>query len=177
MTPRRSLFAAASGLLAAALAPASEIVTRSVSVNILPDGATRTRTHIEVHLTSARDVDAWSPYPIRLDEDRKIEELTGSITLPDGKTRRLKRSDLDTVGEVSDSVVASSSSYRLIRFPDAPPGSRLTLDYTVLAGPSIRPTRSGSSRRSPPPPTWLSPFAEGGRSSATTSPASRSPSR
>lgn len=135
MTPRRSFFAAASWLLAAALAPASEIVTRTVSVEILPDGATRTRTHIEVLLSSARDVDAWSPYPIRLDENREIEDLTGSITFPDGKTRRLKRADLDTVGQVSESVVASSSAYRLIRFPDAPAGSRLTLDFTVAARP------------------------------------------
>lgn len=135
MTPRRSFFAAASWLLAAALAPASEIVTRTVSVDILPDGATRTRTQIEVLLSSARDVDAWSPYPIRLDENREIEDLTGSITFPDGTTRRLRRADLDTVGQVSESIVASSSAYRLIHLPDAPAGSRLTLDFTVAARP------------------------------------------
>lgn len=135
MTPRRSFFAAASWLLAAALAPASEIVTRTVSVDILADGTTRTRTHLEVHLASARDVDVWSPYSIPLNEDCKIDELSGSITHPDGSTKRLKRSDLDTVGKVSESTLASSSSYRLIRFPDAPVGSRLTLDYTLLGRP------------------------------------------
>jgi hypothetical protein len=135
MMRRRSSFVAASALALGAFAPASEIITNTVDVDILPDGSYRTVTHLEVRMTSVRDVDAWSPYPILLDENRKLEDLTGKATLPNGTTRRLKRSDLDTRDGISASVIADSSSYRLIRIPDLPAGSTLSLDYSLLVRP------------------------------------------
>lgn len=135
MTTRLSCFAAASALLAAAVCPAAEIVERHVTLDILPDGGTRTAEHLVVRLESARDVEAWSPYAIPLDENRRLEDLSAVITRADGSMRRLGRSDLDTVGEVSESIVSSSTSFRLIRFADAEPGSTLTLDFSVRARP------------------------------------------
>ncbi len=161
MTTRRSSFAAASALLAAALCPAAEIVERHVTLDILPDGGTRAAEHLVVRLDSARDVAAWSPYAIPLDENRRLEDLSAVITRADGSMRRLGRSDLDTVGEVSESIVSSSTSFRLIRFAHAEPGSTLTLDYTVRARP-FYPTTSVLLQSSLAPTTNLLVTVRGG---------------
>jgi hypothetical protein len=152
MMRRPWFFVAASAFLAGALLPAAEITTHEVDINILPDGSYRTHTHFEVRLVTALDVDAWSPFAIPLDENHTLESLAGTIALPDGSTRKLRRSELDTAGDLSDSVVASSSSRRLIRLADVPPGSTLALDITTLTKPYY-PTGEVGGLRSPLAPT------------------------
>ena len=135
MMRRQLLFAAASAFLGVALLPAAEITTRQVEVDILPDGSYRTRTHLEVRLVTAGDIDAGSPYGIPLDENRALESLSGTVALPDGSTRKLRRSELDTAGDVSYSEIANSRSRRLIRLTDVIPGSTLALDFATLTRP------------------------------------------
>lgn len=133
--PSRSFFAAASAFLAGGLLSAAEITSHVVDVDILADGSYRAHTHLEVRLVTKGDTEAWSVIPIRLDQNRSLESLTGTVVLPDGATRKLRRSQLDTAGDVSGLLLASSSLRRVIRFTDVPPGSTIALDVTVLVRP------------------------------------------
>jgi hypothetical protein len=145
-------FAATNALLLGALLQAAEIATRRVDVHILADGSYRAHVHLEVRLATQADVDAWSPLAIPLDENCTLEDLTATVALPDGSTRKLRRSELDTAGEVDGSVVASSSSRRLIRLSDVPAGSTLALDVTTLTRPYY-PAGEVGGLRSPLAPT------------------------
>ena len=128
-------FVIASSLAAGLWAPGAEVARRDVDVEILPDGSYRTRTHLELRLASAADIGTWSPIAIPLDDTCVLEALGGTVTSADGSSRRLRRAELDTVGEASASVVASSSSWRVISLAEIPPGSLLALDYATLTHP------------------------------------------
>jgi hypothetical protein len=152
MMRRPLFFAATNAFLVGALLQAAEIATRRVDIDILADGSYRAHVHLEVRLATQADVDAWSPLAIPLDENCALEALTGTIALPDGSTRKLRRSELDTAGNVDGSVVASSSSRRLIRLSDVPAGSTLVLDVTTLTRPYY-PAGEVGGLRSPLAPT------------------------
>ncbi len=77
-------------IVGAAPLPAATLLEKSVDVEIRPDAVTE-RTHLRVRLDSARDLSEWSPYPIPLDENRELGDLTASAVQPDGKTVKVSR--------------------------------------------------------------------------------------
>ena len=88
---RRWLWCAVSCWLLAGGAPlsAATLLERSLVFDIRPDGSVLARTRLRVRLDGANDRDAWSPYPIYLDQHRTLESLTATATRPDGKAREV----------------------------------------------------------------------------------------
>ena len=115
-------------LLGAAPLPAATILERSVEVEIRPDGSVSERERLRVRLDGPGDFASWSPYPIFLNENRKLVSLSASATRPDGKTLSVPRRALDTL-EVADSgELHSSRKLRTVHFPAVPVGSVLLLE-------------------------------------------------
>ena len=120
-------------LLAAPLSAAT-ILEKSIDVDIRPDGVTE-RTHLRVRLDNAHDFSRWSPFPIALDENREMGDLSASATQPDGKVLKVSRRDLDTRQMAGEGNLHSSLAVRTVAFPAVPVGSVLALDYEVRERP------------------------------------------
>ncbi|HEY4564488.1 MAG TPA: DUF3857 domain-containing protein, partial [Thermoanaerobaculia bacterium] len=123
-------------LLVGAVPPlhAATVLEKSIDVEIRPDGVTE-RTRLRVRLDNARDFSNWSPYPIALDENREMGDLTASAIQPDGKTLKVSRHDLDTHQVAGEGNLHSSLVVRTVTFPAVPAGSVLALDYEVREHP------------------------------------------
>ncbi len=134
---RRWLWCAVSCWLLAGGAPlsAATLLERSLVFDIRPDGSVLARTRLRVRLDGANDRDAWSPYPIYLDQHRTLESLTATATRPDGKVQNVARRALDTVEHAASFELHSSRKFRTVTFPEVPVGSVLALDYEVLERP------------------------------------------
>jgi len=122
-------------LAGAAPLPAATILERSLVIDVRPDGSVVERTRLRVRLDGANDLDAWSPYPVYLDQHRTLESLTATATRPDGKVQNVARRALDTVEHAASYELHSSRKFRTVTFPDVPVGSVLALDYEVLERP------------------------------------------
>jgi hypothetical protein len=150
--PSRSSFPAASGapaltapaalpalalVLLAATAPlsAATVLQKIVEIEIRADGNLAEHTHLEVRLDAATDLNAWSPYPIFEDDNREIDAVTAWVRRPDGSTEKVGRKGLDTAELASDQLLHTSAKVRLVRFPEAPPGAVLGLDYDLTERP------------------------------------------
>lgn len=128
--------------LAAAPASAATLLERTVEVDVRADGRLEERVRLAVRLDSDDDWRSWSPYPIWLDEHRKLLDLSASVARPDGTTARVGRRDLDTVQVAGDGILHSSDRYRTVSFPaPLPKGSVLALEYAVEERPYF-PARS-----------------------------------
>ncbi len=139
MTRNRWSWSAASLLaLLAAPAPAATILERWVDVEIRPDGSTVEQTRLVVRLDSSADLSAWSTYPIYLDENRKLEEVTAFATTPEGRKVQVSRRDLDTLEYAGEGTLHTSGKFRTVTFPAVPPGSVLTVAHRVKVKPYFR---------------------------------------
>ncbi len=119
-------------------AGAATIVEKAVAIDIRPDGAVVERTRLAVRLDDPRDLDAWSPYPIYIDDHRLLTSVAASALRPDGQRLEVRRKDLDTVEYAGEDVLHSSQSFRTVSFPAVPVGSVLSLDYTIEERPYFR---------------------------------------
>jgi hypothetical protein len=104
-------------------------------VEVRTDGSVMERHHLRVRLDNAADVSNWAVYPIFLDQNREIDDLSASATRPDGKTVNVSRRDLDTHQVAASGELHSSRVIRSVTFPAVPPGSTLALDYAVREHP------------------------------------------
>lgn len=135
--PRSCCWFAAS-LLVLALAPpvrGATVLERFVDVEIRPDGSVSERTHLRVRLDEPGDFSLWSPYPVALDDNRELVDLTAAATRPDGKTLKVSRRDLDTQQVTTAGELHSSQRLRTVSFPAVPVGSVLSLDFEVRERP------------------------------------------
>jgi uncharacterized protein DUF3857 len=122
-------------------AAAATILDRSTTFVLQPDGSVAEHVQLAVRLESAQDLADWSPYPIYLDDNRKLVDLKASATQPDGKVVKVGRKGLDTA-EVADSFeLHSSAKLRTVEIPAVPPGSVFHLDYQIEEKPYF-PARS-----------------------------------
>ena len=119
---------------AASASPAT-VLKRTVDVVIDPGGKVSETYSLRVRLDSARDRDDWSPYPIYIDDNRKIDIVTAAVEKPDGSVTKVEKKALDTVNVVSGGILHDSRKYRTVAFPDAPDGSILVLTYNVTIKP------------------------------------------
>jgi transglutaminase-like putative cysteine protease len=110
---------------------AATVLDKSISVLVQTDGTVAEHTRIAVRLDSAQDLAAWSPYPIFLDENRKLLDLTAFATRPDGTVVKIGRKGQDTAELAASWEIHSSRKVRTVEIPTVPLGSVLTLDYTV----------------------------------------------
>ncbi|MEA2695665.1 MAG: hypothetical protein QOJ16_5052, partial [Acidobacteriota bacterium] len=115
---------------------------QSITVSVRADGAVAEHTKIAVRLYTARDLAAWSPYPIYLDPDRKLVDLSAHITEPGGRVVEVGRRGLD-IADIAEPEGQVSQKLRALEIPVVLPGSVFTLDYEVLEKP---PFPSGSIR-------------------------------
>ncbi|MEA2694352.1 MAG: hypothetical protein QOJ16_3739 [Acidobacteriota bacterium] len=115
----------------AAPASAATILDKSITVEIRADGSVVERTQLAVRLDSAQDFGSWSPYPIYLDENRKLVDLKAYATEPGGRVVKVGRKGLDTAEVTADFEIHSSSKLRTVEIPAVPVGSVFTLDYQV----------------------------------------------
>lgn len=139
MPKRWSLSVLVLTVVASGLSPeaarAATVLDRAVRIEIRPDGTVRERNSLRVRMDSDRDSAAWSPYVIDLDENREIESLSASVLRPDGKAETVARRALDTHDVVAAGELHSSRKLRSVRFPAAPAGSVLALDYEIKVRP------------------------------------------
>jgi hypothetical protein len=130
-----ALLALAALLAAGAPLAAATVLQKTVEVEIRGDGSVAERTHLEVRLDAATDFVAWSPYPILIDDHRELGALAAWVRRPDGSTQKVGRQGLDTADVAGEEVLHTSAKVRLVRFPAAPPGAVLGLDYDLVEHP------------------------------------------
>ena len=121
--------AAALAVAGAAPARAATILQKLVDVEIRADGSVAERTHLEVRLDAAAELAAWSPFPIGYDDHATLGALSAWVRRPDGTTEKVGRQGFDTVDVAGEEILHSSAKVRLVRFPAAPAGAVLGLDY------------------------------------------------
>ncbi len=114
---------------------AATVLERTVDVEIRADGSVVERHHLRVRLDNPNDFARWSPYPIVLDDNRELADLTAAATRPDGKTLAVPRRDVDTREVTGEGELHSSRVVRAISFPAVPVGSTLAVDYAVRERP------------------------------------------
>lgn len=124
-------------LAAAATAPArpATLLERSVRHSIQGDGSVVEEVSLSVRLESAADYRSWIPFPVYLDERRRLEELSAAAVLPDGERLEPKKKDHDTLDVPAAGVLHDSGRYRVVRFPPLPAGSTLEVHYRVASEP------------------------------------------
>jgi hypothetical protein len=120
--------AVVSGVPAAPLAAAT-LLRKTVEVEVRGDGSIAERTQLEVRLDETADLAAWSPYPILFDDRHVLGDLAAWVRRPDGAVEKLRRQDFDSVDVGGGEILHSSAKLRLVRFPQAPAGAVLGLDY------------------------------------------------
>jgi hypothetical protein len=129
--PSSSLVASLVVSLAAAEADAAIVLSRTIDVVIDPSGKV-TETHsIRIRLETDTDRDEWSPYPILVDDNRKVEILDAAVEKSDGSVVKVDKKARDLVSFFDGSTTHDSSRYRTIAFPESPAGSILRLIYKV----------------------------------------------
>jgi hypothetical protein len=124
-----ALLALAALLTAGAPLAAATVLQKTVDVEIRGDGSVAERTHLEVRLDAATDFDAWSPYPILIDDHRELGAVAAWVRRSDGTTQKVGRQGFDTTDLADEDVLHTSAKLRLVRFPAAPVGAVLGLDY------------------------------------------------
>jgi len=134
-SPAPALVALAALLTGGAPLAAATVLQKTVEVEIRGDGSVAERTHLEVRLDAATDFDAWSPYPILIDDHRDLGALAAWVRRPDGSTQKVGRQGFDTADVAGEEVLHTSAKVRLVRFPAAPPGAVLGLDYDLVEHP------------------------------------------
>lgn len=128
----------AASLVAAFVAPAAHgavVRSRSVEVEIGPDGTVSERVQLVVLLETAADFERWSPYPVFLDENRKLVSLKAEAVTPDGEPRWVGHKRRDRVGVAAEGVLHSSRQAEIVEFPRLPAGSTISLRYEVAGRP------------------------------------------
>jgi transglutaminase-like putative cysteine protease len=125
----------AASLLLAVPGRAATVLERTVTIDIRPDGSVIERERLRVRLDSDRDLEAWSPYVIYLDENRELDSVSAAVTRPDGKTENVARRAQDTHEIVAPGEMHSSRKLRSVTFPAAPVGSVLAIEHAVKERP------------------------------------------
>lgn len=128
-SPAPALLVLAALLTTAAPLAAATVLQKTVDVEIRGDGSVAERTHLEVRLDAATDYGAWSPFPILIDDHRELGAVAAWVRRPDGTTEKVGRQAFDTTDLADDEVLHTSAKLRLVRFPAAPVGAVLGLDY------------------------------------------------
>ena len=116
-------------------AAAATVLDKSTIYVIQADGGVIERVQLAVRLDSAQDLSNWSPYPIYIDDNRKLTDLKAFATQPDGKVVKVGSKGLDTSDATEDFVIHSSAKLRTVEIPAVPPGSVFHLDYQIAAKP------------------------------------------
>jgi hypothetical protein len=133
--PAPALLTLAALLAAGAPLAAATVLQKTVDVEIRGDGSLAERTHLEVRLDAATDFGAWSPYPILIDDHRELGAVAAWVRRPDGTTEKVGRQGFDTTDLADEEVLHTSAKLRLVRFPVAPVGAVLGLDYDLTERP------------------------------------------
>ena len=123
--------------LAGAAVPlaAATVLKKSVEIDLRADGSVAEHTRVEVRLDAAADLAVWSPYPIVVAEHHELAKLEAWVRRPDGTVEKLGRQAFDTVDVGGGETIQTSAKVRLVRFPEAPPGAVLGVDYQRIDHP------------------------------------------
>jgi hypothetical protein len=124
-----AVLAASAGAGAAAPLSGATLLRKSVEVEVRADGSVAERTQLEVRLDEAADHAAWSPFPIWFDDHHELGRLSAWVRRADGAVEQLRRQDFDTVDLAGGETLHTSDKVRLVRFPPAPVGAVLGLEY------------------------------------------------
>lgn len=101
------------------------------TVTIRANGTVREDHRRVVLLESETDVEDWSTFPIYLDLNRRLDDFEGTVTDPDGDTRKVRRKHQDEA-QVSDAgELHASRSYHLVEPEGLRPGSRIDLSWSL----------------------------------------------
>ncbi len=122
-------------LLLATPADAATLLEKTVSIAIQPDRTVLQRTRLEVRLETDDDAEAWTSYPVHLDENRSLVELDAHATGPDGRRVKARRKDSDTVQAAGHGSFYDSRRYHLVTFRHLAAGHTLAIEHAVEVAP------------------------------------------
>ncbi len=125
---------AALGLLALALgapAGAATVLEKTIAVDVEPGGRVRERVDLRLRLETPGDLEAWSHYPIYLDENRRLESVQAWIVGPGGEREKVGRKRQDRVEYSGETYVESSHYFHVVELPGLRPGTTLELAHAV----------------------------------------------
>lgn len=131
-----AIAAAAAAVLAAGSSalPAATVLDQRVTLEI--DGElVREHTALSVRLDGPADVEAWSSYPVYVDEHRTLVDAEGAVIHPGGERQKVKRRHRDEIAAASDGIFHDSSRFHLMEFPGLRPGSVVEIETTVEVAP------------------------------------------
>lgn len=119
------------GLAASGPAVAATVLEKTVTLDLSRSDVVRERVKLTIRIDRREDLDDWSPYPVALDENRKLLRLAAATLEPGGRSRAVPEENLDWMEYAGDGVLHSSGRLRIVRFPAVPPGSLLSIEYEV----------------------------------------------
>ncbi len=111
---------------------AATVLERHVTVDLQGGSGMRQHTRLKVRLDSADDVESWAVYPVRVNENRSLENLTAYGLRPGGTKIKVGRKDRDTLEYAGGSILRDSNRYHVLSFPGLEVGSQLIIDYVVF---------------------------------------------
>jgi len=126
---------AALALVSPPVAGAATILEKNIRHAVQPDGSVLEGVELRVRLESERDLEAWSIYPLYLDDHRTLVEISTSAVRPDGKEVVVRNKDHDVSEYPGAAALAGSQRYRLVEFPALPVGSEIRIAHTVRETP------------------------------------------
>ncbi len=115
-------------------AAAATVLDQRVTLEIAGERV-REHTVLSVRLDGPADVEAWSSYPVYVDEHRTLVDAAGAVTHPGGERQRVKRRHRDEVAASGDGIFHDSSRFHLLQLPGLRPGSVVEIETTVDVAP------------------------------------------
>lgn len=122
-------------LLVAPDCRAATVLSKKVAVEILAGGVVRERTELEVRLEDPGDLEAWSSYPVYLDEHRRLTSFEAWVVDGAGRRRKVERKQQDRVEYSGDGIVESSQYFHVAELPGLSVGTVLDLAHSVEVEP------------------------------------------
>ncbi len=136
MTPKAWSWCVASLILATSpTAEAATVLERRVTIDIQGDGAVKESVLLKVRVETEDDLERWATYPIYLDENRSLEQLSAQAVRADGTRVKLGRKHQDTLELSGAGILHQSGHLQTVDFPGIAVGWTLQISYQVLTRP------------------------------------------
>ncbi len=115
-------------------AEAATVLEKTIAVNVLPDGRVRERVTMKLRLETAGDLEAWTYYPVYLDQNRRLESFEAWV-VQGGRREKVGRKRQDRVEYSGDGTAMSSHYFHVVEFPGLREGTMLEIAHVVEIDP------------------------------------------
>lgn len=123
-------------LAALAGAPAAaRVLEHRAAITVDAGGRVSERWQLEVSIENLDDVADWQAYPIYLDDNRRLVQLTAAVVGSDGRRQPVGKKEQDLVQAAGEGILHSSARFQVVRPPGLAPGATFELAYSLEGEP------------------------------------------